>query len=176
MDLLLYPPEPPVSISSQQPQKKRKARSWEERKKALEEDTRCDFVAPDMVFCCMCQRWIKLYKDVPYVDANWVRHAVRCEVRSKCVRHAFLSEPTLTFPRSWTGTYDARAEGSSDGSRRSPVSLSDHELMADKTKGSEANTGARSSLPISSKFCSVCNTGYTGSRLRHEVQCKQQLL
>lgn len=52
------------------------------------QDPRCDFVQPGEVFCLMCRNWIKLYKDVPYIDANWTRHAERCQIRNRYVLDA----------------------------------------------------------------------------------------
>ena len=63
----------------------KKGRNEEERKKALEDDPRCSEVRPHEVFCLMCKRWIKLYKEVSYIDSNWLRHAERCELKRRCV-------------------------------------------------------------------------------------------
>lgn len=80
--MLEYPSIASGSISSViRRKKKRKARGVEERRKSLLDDPRCGEVQPGEVLCLMCRNWIKLYKDVPYIDANWTRHAERCQTR-----------------------------------------------------------------------------------------------
>ncbi|TDL24569.1 hypothetical protein BD410DRAFT_94573 [Rickenella mellea] len=61
---------------------KRKPRNILERLKDLEMDPRCGDVRESEVFCLMCQKWVKLSRDVPYIDANWIRHASRCSEKN----------------------------------------------------------------------------------------------
>ncbi|KAL5476734.1 hypothetical protein ACEPAI_2920 [Sanghuangporus weigelae] len=70
-----------VSGSASTSMKRRKGRTTEERKQALLSDTRAGQVLPNEVFCNMCKKWIKLYKEVEYVESNWIRHAERCSLR-----------------------------------------------------------------------------------------------
>ncbi len=68
---------PPESLS-----KKRKTRTVEERMQALVDDPRCDDLRPDQVHCVKCKKWVKLQKDVPYIDSNWQRHLSSCGKRT----------------------------------------------------------------------------------------------
>ncbi|KAL5498746.1 hypothetical protein ACEPAH_2101 [Sanghuangporus vaninii] len=70
-----------ASASASTSMKRRKGRTAEERKQALLSDPRAGQVLPNEVFCNMCKKWIKLYKEVEYVESNWIRHAERCSVR-----------------------------------------------------------------------------------------------
>lgn len=65
--------------------KKKKGRNVAERMEGLQQDPRCGEVQPHQVFCLMCNRWIKLYREVEYIDSNWLRHAERCSLRMRCV-------------------------------------------------------------------------------------------
>lgn len=89
-------PSPSVKVSSftgrlAGARHNKKGRNEDERKKALEADTRCSEVRPHEVFCLLCKRWIKLYRDVTYIDSNWLRHAERCELRNGYVPSLSLS-------------------------------------------------------------------------------------
>ena len=71
--------------------RRRKGRTAEERRKVLEDDPRAGQVNPHDVYCKMCNKWIKLYRDIPYVESNWTRHAERCEVRQAAKMHRSVS-------------------------------------------------------------------------------------
>lgn len=70
-----------ASTSAEPDKKRKKGRSVEERRQGFIDDPRCGEVEPHQVFCLLCKKWIKLYKEVEYVDSNWTRHIVRCEAR-----------------------------------------------------------------------------------------------
>ena len=61
--------------------KRRRGRTIEERRQALIDDPRTGEVLPHEVWCLMCSKWIKLYKDVEYIESNWLRHAEKCYLR-----------------------------------------------------------------------------------------------
>lgn len=85
------PEESASATKSGTKRKNKKGRSIEERKKALEEDTRCTDVRPHEVFCLGCKRWIQLYQNVTYIESNWSRHAERCFARKEYVLRLSLS-------------------------------------------------------------------------------------
>lgn len=70
--------------------KRRKGRTVEERRQALVEDSRTGEVLPHEVCCLMCKKWIKLYRDVEYIESNWLRHAERCYLRAIANRFVYL--------------------------------------------------------------------------------------
>lgn len=69
------------SALTSQPVKRKKGRSIDERRQALVDDPRTGEVEPHQVFCTICKKWIKLYKEVEYIESNWVRHVERCSIR-----------------------------------------------------------------------------------------------
>lgn len=69
--------------------KRRRGRAIDERRQALIDDPRTGDVLPHEVWCLMCKKWIKLYKDVEYIEANWLRHAERCYLRA--IANGFVS-------------------------------------------------------------------------------------
>lgn len=77
--------------------KKKKGRNVTERMEGLRQDPRCGEVQPHQVFCLMCNRWIKLYREVEYIDSNWLRHAERCSLRMRYVVLSCLAFSSLQF-------------------------------------------------------------------------------
>ena len=46
------------------------------------DDPRTGEVLPHEVWCKMCSKWVKLYRDVQYIESNWLRHAEKCYLRA----------------------------------------------------------------------------------------------
>lgn len=85
---ILVKPEPvdhepeTLRVGPSSAHKRRRGRTIEERKQALNDDPRTGEVLPHEVWCLMCKKWIKLYKDVEYIESNWIRHAEKCYLRA----------------------------------------------------------------------------------------------
>ena len=54
-----------------------------EREAALRADPRQAGVEPGRVLCGMCNSWIKLNLSNGFLPGNWIRHAARCEKKTK---------------------------------------------------------------------------------------------
>ncbi|KAI5121436.1 hypothetical protein M0805_006197 [Coniferiporia weirii] len=133
---LLYPAsaenEHEESVSTAIGAKRKKGRSLEERRQSLMDDPRCGEVRPHDVFCLMCKKWIKLYKDVAYIESNWTRHAERCSLRTIAQRGksksgpsaSSASRPTIPTPLTTLALNSAPPSGGSATSKRLPLKTS----------------------------------------------------